>query len=78
MKTAISLPEDLFRLAETAARKLKMSRSQLYTTAIAEFLERRQTAKITQRLNEVYLEKPSQIDPALASAQSKSIERESW
>jgi metal-responsive CopG/Arc/MetJ family transcriptional regulator len=78
MKTAISLPEDLFRLAEAAARKLKMSRSQFYATAIKEFLDRRHTAKITQRLNEVYSTEPARIDRALASAQSESVERESW
>jgi metal-responsive CopG/Arc/MetJ family transcriptional regulator len=78
MKTAISLPEDLFRRAEAAARKLKMSRSQLYATAIAEFIERRQAARITQRLNEIYSAEPAEIDPAVVSAQSRSIERESW
>jgi hypothetical protein len=78
VKTAISLPEDLFRRAEAAARKLKMSRSQLYATAIREFIERRQAAKITQHLNEVYSTEPARIDPAVASGQSKSIEKESW
>jgi predicted transcriptional regulator len=74
MKTAISLPDDLFRRAEAAARRLKMSRSQLYANAIAEFLERRQTNKITARLNEIYSEEPANLDPALASVQSKSLE----
>jgi metal-responsive CopG/Arc/MetJ family transcriptional regulator len=78
MKTAISLPEDLFHRAEAAARKLRMSRSQLYATAIREFIERRQAAKITQHLNEVYSTEPARIDPAVASGQSKSIEKESW
>jgi len=35
LKTSISLPGHLFRRAEAAARKLKMSRSQLYATALA-------------------------------------------
>ena len=78
VKTAISLPDDLFRRAEAVARKLKISRSQLYATAIMEFIERRQAARITQHLNEIYSAEPAKIDPALASAQSKSIERESW
>lgn len=78
VKTAISLPEDLFRLAEAAARKLKMSRSQLYATAIAEFLERRQTSKITERLNQIYSEEPAKLDPAMHSAQLEFIERDSW
>lgn len=78
MKTAISLPEDLFRLAEAAARKLKMSRSQLYATALAEFLDRRRTTKITERIDRVYSKEPSELDPALHSAQMRSLEREDW
>jgi metal-responsive CopG/Arc/MetJ family transcriptional regulator len=78
MKTAISLPEDLFRLAEAAARKLKMSRSQLYATALAEYLERRQASKITERLNRIYPKERSELDPALQSAQLRSLEKDDW
>jgi metal-responsive CopG/Arc/MetJ family transcriptional regulator len=78
VKTAISLPEDLFRLAEAAARKLKMSRSQLYATALAEFLERRKTSKITERLNRIYAKERSELDPALQSAQFRSLEKDDW
>jgi predicted transcriptional regulator len=78
VKTAVSLPDDLFKLAEAAARKLHMSRSQLYATAIAEFLDRRQARKITKRLNEIYSGQPAKLDPALHSAQLKSVESDSW
>jgi metal-responsive CopG/Arc/MetJ family transcriptional regulator len=78
VKTAISLPEDLYRMAEAAARKLKISRSQLYATAIAEFLERRQTSKITERLNRIYAKERSELDPALLSAQLRSLEKDDW
>ena len=78
MKTAISLPDDLFRMAEAAARKLRMSRSQLYATALSEFLERRRTSKITERLNTIYAKEQSGLDGALHGAQMRSIEREDW
>lgn len=78
MKTAISLPDDLFRQAETAARRLKISRSQLYATAITEFLDRRRTSKVTERLNEIYSQEPARLDPALSFAQSKSLESDVW
>jgi hypothetical protein len=78
VKTAISLPDDLFRKAEAAARKLRLSRSQLYAAAIGEFLERRRTSKITERLNEIYSEEPAKLDPALHLAQTKSLESDSW
>lgn len=78
MKTAVSLPDDLFRMAETAARKLKMSRSQLYAAALSEFLNRRESKKITARLNEIYSKDPAELDSALHSAQLRSIDRDSW
>lgn len=78
MKTAISLPDDLFRLAEAAARKLRMSRSQFYATAISEFLERRTASKITAGLNRIYSKEPARVDEALQSAQAKSLGRDSW
>jgi hypothetical protein len=78
VKISISLPDNLFRLAEGAARKLGMSRSKLYATALAEFLERRRTANITQRLNEIYSEEPALLDSALNSAQLTSLQSDSW
>lgn len=78
MKTAISLPDELFRMAEAAARKMRMSRSQLYATAITEFLERRRTSKVTERLNKLYSREPAKLDTALQSAQTRSLGRDSW
>jgi metal-responsive CopG/Arc/MetJ family transcriptional regulator len=78
MKTAISLPDDLFRKAEAAAHKLKMSRSKLYAAAISEFLERRRASNITDRLNKIYSKESSELDPVLHSAQIRSLEKENW
>ncbi len=79
MKTAVSVPDDLFRLAEAAARRLRVSRSQLYATAISEFLERQQASAITERLNEVYGRRRAKVDPILHRAQLRSLGRDdSW
>jgi metal-responsive CopG/Arc/MetJ family transcriptional regulator len=78
MKTAVSLPEDLFLQAEATARKLRVSRSQLYATAIAEFLDRTQSERVTERLNEVYASAPAKVDTALHRAQLKSLGDNSW
>jgi predicted transcriptional regulator len=78
MKTAISVPDDLFRTAEAAARRLRVSRSKLYATALADFLERQQSDTITERLDEIYKRRPAKLDPALHRAQLKSIQKESW
>ena len=78
MKTAVSLPDDLFRQAEATARRLRVSRSQLYATAISEFLNRQQANAVTERLNEVYSGTPATVDPALHRAQLKSLKKEDW
>lgn len=78
MKTAVSLPDDLFRLAEAAARKLRVSGSKLYTQAIAEYLERQQGNAITERLNDVYAGCPAKLPPRLHRAQLKFLEKDTW
>jgi antitoxin MazE6 len=78
MKTAVSLPENLFVEAEAAAKRLRVSRSQLYATAIAEFLERTRANSVTDRLNQIYSTKHAKVDPALHRAQLKSLEKNSW
>jgi predicted transcriptional regulator len=78
MKTAISLPDDLFRQAEAFARKRRVSRSRLYAEALSEFLDRRRTSNITQRLDAIYSKTPAKLDQTLNSAQLKSLARDSW
>jgi metal-responsive CopG/Arc/MetJ family transcriptional regulator len=78
MKTAVSLPDELFKRAEAAARRRRVSRSQLYATALAEFLNREQRQAITDRLNEVYSHQSSKLDPALERAQLRSLEKDVW
>lgn len=78
MKTAVSVPDDIFRLAEATARRLRVSRSQLYTKAIAEFLKQQDTRSITERLNQVYSRHPAKVDPGLHRAQLKSLKKDSW
>ena len=78
MKTAVSVPDDLFRQAEAAASRLRVSRSQLYATAISEFLNRQQSGAVTERLNEVYSRRTAKVDSALHRAQVRSLEKDSW
>jgi len=78
VKTAVSLPDKLFDRAEVAAKKLRVSRSRLYATAIADFLERQRSRDVTRRLNEVYDRRPAKVDPALARAPLKSLPKDSW
>lgn len=51
MKTAISLPDDLFAQADAFAKNAGMSRSELYVTALREFILSRQREDLTARIN---------------------------
>jgi metal-responsive CopG/Arc/MetJ family transcriptional regulator len=78
VKTAVSLPDELFREAEAAARRLHVSRSALYANAIAEYLKQQHGNAITERLNDVYSRRPAKLDAALHRAQLKSLEKDTW
>jgi metal-responsive CopG/Arc/MetJ family transcriptional regulator len=78
MKTTISIADRLFDAAEALARRLRVRRSRLYATAIAEYVAKHQTAKVTERLNTVYGSQPSHLDNALRSAQRRTLDRSEW
>ncbi|HET9604313.1 MAG TPA: hypothetical protein VFO96_08490 [Gemmatimonadales bacterium] len=78
MKTAISLPDDLFASAEALAQRLGLSRSRLFATAVAEFVAKHQTRKVTERLDTVYRAEASTLDPALRQSQRRRLPKDNW
>jgi hypothetical protein len=54
MKTAISLSDDLFMVAEQTASYMGIPRSKLYTLALEEYINKHNGEMITKKLNEVY------------------------
>ena len=75
VKTAISIRDEVFEAAERAAQALGLSRSQLYTRAVSEFVARHQREGVTERLDAVYGgdEAASRLDPAIAALQARSL-----
>lgn len=78
MKTAISIPDTLFKEAELAARELSISRSELYAKAVEAFVRSRCQADVTEKLNQVYGKESAGLDPLLSQLQASSLPRESW
>ncbi len=79
MKTAISLPDELFESAEALAHRLGVSRSELFANAVAEFIAHHDRARVTERLNAVYADSAHEPpDLGLAAAQARSIPRDTW
>lgn len=80
MKTAVSIPDPVFRSAEKLAARLGMSRSQLYAEALAAMLAKHSEALVTAQLNEIYGsdEDDSSLDPEVALVQQRSVLEEKW
>lgn len=80
MKTAISIHDDLFKAADAAAKRLGVSRSELYRQALVAFLENHTVRLVTKELDAVYRNADqSQLpDPLLQRMQTASIKPESW
>lgn len=78
MKVALSIPDDVFEMAETLSKRLGVSRSRLYATAVAEFVAKHRGRKTTARLNAVYSTEESGVDATTRRLQQRSIARESW
>lgn len=78
MKTAISIPDDLFESADSLAQKLGISRSQLYASAVAEYLAKHRGRNITRRLDKIYSTEASPLDASMAALQSHTLRHEEW
>lgn len=80
MKTAIFIPDALFESAERLAKRLGISRSQLYQRAVESFLQQNSQQGVTEALDAIYGSEPemSRLDPALEHLQSASVIKDEW
>jgi predicted transcriptional regulator len=78
MKTAISLPDELFEAAEALAARLEVPRSRLYAIALEEFLARHDARRVSERLDAVYGSEASALPGALGAAQADAIRTTEW
>ena len=78
MKTAISIPDDVFALAEDFAKRQRITRSALFTAAVKEYVQHNRGQGVTQALNAVYGQNDSSLDPVLEQLQSSALPKENW
>ena len=78
MKTAISLPDHLFREAEQHARRAQKSRSQLYAEALAEYLARHAPDEVTDAMNRVVDQVGADRSGFSSAAARRVLERSEW
>jgi predicted transcriptional regulator len=78
MKTAISLPDAIFRDADRLARRLKKSRSELYREAVAEYVARHEPEAVTEVLNHLAKKLDTRPDEFTSAAARRVLERSEW
>jgi predicted transcriptional regulator len=78
MKTAISLPDEVFRDAERLAKRLKKSRSNLYTEAVAEYVARHEPEAVTEALNQLAKKLDAGPHEFASAAARRVLERSEW
>jgi hypothetical protein len=78
MKTAISIPDPIYLAAEQLARRLGMTRSDLYATAVDTFVKAHQDDQITAELDQLYASEQSALDSVSDRLQALSVNWEEW
>jgi metal-responsive CopG/Arc/MetJ family transcriptional regulator len=78
MKTAVSVPDDIFERAERLAKRRRKSRSQLFSDAIREYLARHAPEEITEAMDRVCTSLGRDADPFSSIAARRVLERSEW
>ncbi len=80
MKTAISLPDPLFKATERLAKRLGISRSEVVQRALALLIDKYRGSDVTAALDEIYSrpDAPKGVDPVLLQMQLISLPQEKW
>lgn len=79
MKIAISVPDPLFKAADALAGRLRKSRSQLYSDAVAAYLGAHGADAVREQLNAVCAKVDTSPDPVLSKLQLETLDPdETW
>jgi len=78
MKTAVSIPDDVFEKVERLARREGRSRSEVFSAALAEYVARHAPDEVTEAMNRVCGEIGEQQDAFVAAAGRRVLERTEW
>ncbi len=71
MKTAISMPDDIFKDIDKLSKERRCSRSQVLTDAAREYIEKQKNKKMFEQLNKVYSEKETEQESELRRKSKK-------
>jgi metal-responsive CopG/Arc/MetJ family transcriptional regulator len=78
MKTAVSIPDSIFHAADSLAKRLGMSRSELFSHALEAYLETHKHDHVREALDAIYSEESSGLDETFGRMQWASLPKEDW
>ena len=78
MKTAISLPDELFSKAERIAKRTGKSRSQVFQEALGDYVARHTPEEVTEAMNRACAEAGDRPDPFATAAAGRVLRRSDW
>ena len=76
MKTSISIPDTLLDEADSLAKRMALSRSELFRRAVEAYIDAHRRDRVREALDTVYAKESSDVDEALAEMQAASVARE--
>jgi metal-responsive CopG/Arc/MetJ family transcriptional regulator len=78
MKTAVSIPDDVFEKAERLAQRGRRSRSDVFSAALREYVARHAPDEVTEAMDRVCEQIDETVDPFVAAAGRRGLERTEW
>ena len=78
MKIAVSVPDEIFEEAEQLARRMKRSRSEVYSRALAEYVARHAPDRVTEAMDRALAEIGEPSEPFLRPAARRVLKRSEW
>lgn len=78
MKTAVSIPNDLFAAGEALAARLGSSRSALYAAALREFVARHEPEALRAVINAAIGDRPQDVAPGVLDSAAAILRRLTW
>ena len=78
MKTAISVPNDVFELSEKLAKKLNVSRSRVFAMGVKKLAEEHDDEEIIASINRVCEKVDTSVDPVLFKMTMLSLPKDEW
>lgn len=78
MKTAVSIPDEVFEKVERLARRAGRSRSEVFSAALAEYVARHAPDEVTEAMDRVVADVGDEVDAFVSAAGRQVLEHTEW